>query len=289
MFTPRDVIFGAAVPALVGLVILLAAWRPWRAAGSAPRGLDWGGPLALCAGFLAGYAGIFSRPPFPPLDSVDWLFYLTIPLAVAALAVNTKDRALWLVGIAVIMEGLSSGLLTLPLWQHTWSPVQGAAWVGGLEPLAAVTVLVLSAVARQSKGLPLPVAYLVLGGLAALTLLLSGSQKLGQLGGALAAALGPVLLLAWWSGRPFLSRGASLTLAILYLGLLAAGHFYASLTPLNGALLAAAPLAAGVGLLPPLRRLRPLFTEALQALSVLAPAIVAVALAAIEFRKNTWE
>ena len=92
---------------------------------------------------------------------------------------------------------------------------------------------------------------------AGVTLLASGSAVLGQLGLTLAISLAG----AWFAGilinGPVAQRGGLGVALILLAGLLINGYFYASLKPLHALVLAMAPLAAWVGQLPPIRRLKP--------------------------------
>src|SRR5215831_2529790 len=66
---------GIFVPFVISGMIFVLAWWVGRRRG--PGGGHWAGALALGGGFLAGAPAVLGRPPVPPGESIDWLYYLT--------------------------------------------------------------------------------------------------------------------------------------------------------------------------------------------------------------------
>jgi hypothetical protein len=263
-FYSQPLLYGIALPAAASAAVLLLTWRPWRR-GLPPERTAWGVGLALAAGYLAGHFGIDGRPPCPPREATDWLWYLTF--AAAALGLLDGWRPAWV-----------RWLLRAALWL-------GAVWVLARPALrsddgAVPTLLVaaaagplfwaaLAALARRLPGPTLPLVLLPTAVGSAVLLYRCHSAKLAQLAGVVAASLLPVL--ARSCVRPKLAV-ATAPVVLLLPGLWLTGRLYcdppAPRTSL--ALLAAAALTPVVGCLPGVRRLpvwpRNLLATALAAL-----------------------
>src|SRR5688572_23306548 len=195
MFTPREILYTAAVPFGVALAVLLVAWRPWRRGDRAVTRGAWGAPLGIGAGFLAAFALLDGRlPAWPPGEARHWLFYFVSALAllgvVEALLHAWLPGAAWLRAEALLVV-LAAGLFLLfqsMLRNEAWTALEAGTRLLGMTVLvhaawASTEVLVLR--------LPRPAGPLVLGGFAmavALVVMLSGSVVYGRLAGALAAA-----------------------------------------------------------------------------------------------------
>ena len=233
------VLQSAVVPFGVALVVLAGARlaRP-----SAPASL-----LALAAGFLAAYAAILGAQWSPlPKVALDWLPWITVAAAIASLAVER------LRGIAarVAVRGIVSLAIGAVL-------VSGAVGSMGAQKavMAALAVgMVLSLLwtlsARPSKGSATrPLLLAVVAGGTGLALMMDSSQSMGQLSGALAAALAACMLFALPRLGLAFTPAAAAT-AVLVLGtLLATAHLYAGFSLgyvalLGGALLVDPVLAA---------------------------------------------
>ena len=85
MFTWGDFLAGAVLPAAVTGGLLLAGWRLARWKYSARDSRTWVGPVAVAAGFMAGYLALFGWPGIPPHDAIDWLLPLAVPLGALGL------------------------------------------------------------------------------------------------------------------------------------------------------------------------------------------------------------
>jgi hypothetical protein len=286
-FYSQPLLYGIVLPAAASAAVLLLTWRPWRR-DLPPERTAWGVGLALAAGYLVGHVGIDGRPPWPPREATDRLWYLTF--AAAAL-------------------GLLDGWRLCPAWVR-WL-LRAALWLGAVWLLArpalrqpdvcgpVLTLLglgaagllfwaALGAVARRLPGAGLPLALLPTAAGTAVLLYRCHSARLAQLAGVMAATLVPVLARSCF--RPTLTV-ATAPVVLLLPGLWLTGRFYcdppAPLTSL--ALLAAAALAAGVGCLPGVRR-RPAWQRNLLA-AVLAALLAGLAVLQVrsEARMDTFD
>jgi hypothetical protein len=96
---------------------------------------------------------------------------------------------------------------------------------------------------RQVQGVPQPLVFCLVAGGGAAALALGRSGVLGQMGGALSAALGPLVLLALLVPQRT-ARGAIPVFVLLLAALAMSGHFFAELPAASALLLFVAPLAA---------------------------------------------
>ena len=315
MITGQDILRGVLLPAAVAALVVLAgalfgpAWRVRRALV----------PLGAGVAFSAAFAALMQRvPPVPPLDSVDWLFYAALVIgAVAAvdsvfwreqpalpgaapqretrvLDYSTPDlhaprtstfaqlvRFLVVIALAAVLVWL----LVRPLLVFSWTGRSGYYWIGGIALTMSLLWLALDVLARRAGGRTLALVMATAAALSALTILLSGSQKLGQLGGMLTAALFAVAVVGMFLPRASVARGMVPVYAALQTSLVvtASEHVYASLlTPHAILLLVAAPMA-WLGQVVPARR--PRTRAAVQLVAGVAPAAVAAILAARAFAR----
>jgi hypothetical protein len=283
MLTARDLLFGVGLPAIIVAIVLVIAWRPWRSQRT-PAGGEWGGPLALGAGFAAGYLALFGRPPFPPIDSTDWLFFLAVLLAVSGVIDGLWRLPGWLrcvVGLAVAALTVTS--LLSPLVRNTWGPAEGAAWLAALAAIVWLVWSSLDALAGRDGNDSLVLQLVAVSGMASLVLMLSGSLKLAQLGGAQTAALGASLLVSLVSRSRGFARGAIPVFVVLSSGLMISGHFFASLTAANALLLGAAPLLCWIDQIPTVHNLRRWQRVVVRTIAVLIPCLAALAIAVVDF------
>jgi hypothetical protein len=271
LFWAKPLLLGSVPPLLVSLLVLALTRRRRTASGEPP----WGGALAIGGGYLVGHTALRGWPPVPPLERVDWLWYLTVAaVAVGTLEAFVSSRA-WLgwslrapLGAAVLV------LLLLPLLK-TWGRGETVAWLAGLGAAGLVFWAALDSLAEPGPGAPLLLAVLALA--TAVVLLLSGSALLAQLGLAVAASLAGLLAVAWWVPP---ARGAATVAGVLLPGLWLLGSFYSDVPAASAVLLAAALPAAALTQVQPVRkRLRPWQALSVGLLVVLAFVTAAVAVA----------
>jgi hypothetical protein len=253
MFTWADLWVGIALPAAVTAGLLVAGWRVAHRRLSARDGRSWVGPAAVAAGFVAGYALLLGWPELPPLDAIDWLFFVTPALAVVGLW--QVWREVDLAGRATSIIVVLGAVLLLVAWpvvtsDHRWA--HSARLELQIASVMAIAALVpLDALAYRVSAARLYTILLAMAGPAAITLLLSGSQRIGQIGGLLAACAAGGLAASLLLGRAAVARGTIVVFGVLLAGLVWCGRLYAELAAGNALLLAAAPNAAWLGYLVP--------------------------------------
>jgi hypothetical protein len=261
--TPTESLWMLVLPTLLAAVAMLAA-RPWR------RGRDLPGfasAIAIGGAFIVSFAGWYETPRFPPLTAETWLVYLaSVVIVIAILQAVIRGRAFGLVAsslVVLITPWLLLRKLPLePRAMWTWSIGAGLGMV--------TWWLAMEALARRSRAGVLAAILALVIGISGLAVINAHSRQLGMLTGALAFPLLIVALAAAWSGGASLARGGILALAVLLLGLLLGGRFFADLSTRDMALLAVAPLAAWAGEIPGLGKANSRKRIAVRIVAVLA-------------------
>lgn len=245
-------------------------------------------PPLLLAGVLIGYdprrltglglaLGVFGAlfaltaytiPPFPAVSGDEWLCWALIACGLVALTDDAPlaTHSVVMLG-ALLLLGSSRALLDnlWPRWE-TGEAVLHTVVVAGLAGLHWANIGALS---RRQPGAFLPGELAACAGAGALVLALGGSAKLGQLLGALAVGLA---VFAGWALRDRqlrLGRGAGLVAAFGFVGLLAAGHYFAEPSRAALALVGGAPFLLWLGHAPPLKERGPWLRRGLPLLLLL--------------------
>lgn len=275
----KTFLLGMALPAVVSGTMFLVAWR--RRAPLA--GGIWSGATALSIGYVTGHIGVAGLPPFPPTEATQWLAYLALAgMALGLVDALYQKNPAWLRwGLRLLLAAATVWLPLRPVVEYTWGPAKG---VGGMVALGIALLAFwtqLEALAERQPGAGLPLLLFIVTAASSVMLLVSGSALLGQLCGALAAAIGASWVVAWESPMFSLSRGARPVVSVLLGGLWLNGYFYAD-TPLTSVLLMALSLmAAWVGQVERVQRLAPWQANLARVGAVLVPTVLAVILAAI--------
>lgn len=227
---PVDVFLEIVPAALVSGAILLFTWR-WREQA-------WRAPLAIGAGFATTFVYALGLPGWMPVDTTRLLLHFAVAAAVLGIVDARLPRplawALRLVFSAAVPWLLLRGLPEPPV---TAMVVAAAALF--------VVWMALDWRAQVVDGWAQPLAILITAAAGGQALAAANNGLLGQLSGALAAAVGPLLLFGPLHGRQTLARGGAGVVAVIAAGLWMTGHFFSQNFPLSSAcLLAAAPLAA---------------------------------------------
>jgi len=243
MFTLGDLWAGAVVPMAITAAILTLGWQATRRRLGARESRSWAGPLAVGAGFAGGYWSLFGWNDFPPVDVTEWLFFLTFPLVL----LGTLDALLRFPLHGRLAAGVAAALLMVFLL--SWPVVATddgfqaeaavAVTLGALVSVGSVTSL--EALAVRISGARLSAILLAATIPLSLTLVLSGSQRLGQTSGVLAATQAGTLVASLLLGRASVGRATVLIFVILYAGILLCGCVYAGLTTINALILFLAP------------------------------------------------
>ena len=220
------------VPAIVALAVL-AASRAARLNGQSAV-------LAMTAAFVASYfATLHAQWSLVPHGALDWLPWIAIAGAAGALAAERAS------GAARLVLSLAVGLVVATLL------VAGAvASLGMTNAVFAVAVagVLIAAVwsgfaATAEGGARHPLLMAVVAGGTGLSLMLDSSQKLGQLSGALAVALGACMLVNLPRVRVPFPPAASGAAVVLLGALIFTAHLYAGFSLWYVALLLLALLA----------------------------------------------
>jgi hypothetical protein len=258
-------------------MLTAAGWAGRRAglAGSGQAAVA----LALGAGVLAAQFH-FAPPAFPPIevtDRIPWLVALAMLLGVCESVRPSPGWARW--ENRLLLTLLTLGLILGPVLGADWPTRSALARQGGLVLVVLTAWANLEALAARRSTAVLGPALLVVVACVAVALMLSGVIVLGQLAGGLAAALAVTWIVSWWLPDRSLGRGGVPVLVATVAALLIEGHVYAGLPASSAYLLAAAPLAAWVGSVGPMRRLSGWQAGLLNTIATLVPAAVAVGLA----------
>ena len=285
MLTLPDILYGVALPFAIALVALLITWRPWSKRAEAPVKLRALATLGILAAFVTAWCvtpGILSnKVKFPPSDANQWTLFYTVIIALAAIVESLVPRMkLWLRGILNAL--VSGGLIALVLWKPIVPRDQLAIAIG-----AAVVVVLASGIASQrARGVAMPIVLTFYAGIIAVLVMTSGSQKLGQIAGMLAAAGMASVVVAFWRGKDFsLSRGGGvIALTLIATALLFGGRYYAEVEPRHLWMTLATPVIALVASFIPVRKYW--LSTALIVLLSLTPAAIAVTQSIIRFRQG---
>jgi hypothetical protein len=281
MVSWTDLWAGLALPAAMAAAVLLAGWRFARRRTSARDSRSWAGPAALAAGFVAGYLALLGRPGFPPLDATDWLFYLAPAVALLGLADSClRLRLPARIVLIVVALPASFGLLGWPLFNVEGS--DASMRIAVAAALAVASIVALDVWSARVAAVRSSAVLLAIAAPAAGVLMLSGSQRLGQIGGLLAASAAGMLAANLILGAAAVGRGTVLVLGTLLAGLFLCGNLYAELTTPDALLLAAAPNMAWLAQLVPKRAGR-VVTTLSELILVLSVAGIAVARAWLRF------
>jgi hypothetical protein len=204
--TPRELIIVMLMPGSIGLVLLLAAWRPWRRAGeAASTERTWWRALlcalALAAGpvaadvLLRGWHGVWPRA------TIHFLPHVTLIGALAGVILMRLDHRRGLrLALVVLVSGLAAWLATQHRVKNQWSSAEGAGWIIGLASVSAFIWLMADGwLGRQARpGARWSLLVWLAFSACSVLMLFSGAAALSQIAGAFAAASGAFVLLAWW-------------------------------------------------------------------------------------------
>ncbi len=285
MITPHQILYSVVLPAAISLVLMLIATRPWSAASL--RGY-WAGPIAIGVSFSIGLLGLQTRPALPPASAEDWLFHvgwmiaivgvltavIRLPVMVRAIVTAVASAAV----LYLVLKPLTVGSTFTPA---TWTTKEAATYIGAAA-LAMTFAFVLFEIASERwKDAVVPLLMTETAAALGLYILFNGSTTYGQRGGILAAAVGPVVVIALTWKKTSLARGGVLAFVVLVGGLLATFYAYPDKVVLYRLLLiAAAPV---VGLIPAITPLKGWKRLAACALLAAIPLGLAVVPAGIQF------
>jgi hypothetical protein len=277
--SPHDIHHGILLPAFLAVVFLLPALIPkLRRRAHIPL------LVALTVAFILPYLHLFGRPPLPPTESIQWLFYLPFAVFPIALIIDLTN----LRSLSLPLLVLSTTLILWPILRNGNSFAESITIISFITLASFLSYLSLT---RLSPRMGNPSTHLILLLIIAATsqiLLMSGSRTLGQTSLIVTAALLGSLPLAWCLKFPP-TPGPLLLVLLLWHSLLICGHFLASLTPLNALLLIIAPHLAWIAEGARPRHWPKPARIILRFAAVLIPMLIAQSLALRDFLEATRE
>ncbi|MBT7748068.1 MAG: hypothetical protein HN725_22470 [Alphaproteobacteria bacterium] len=150
--------------------------------------------MAVLTGFVLAYIVIFDFPPLPPKSSGQKILYVTVLGAAVGLYLDMFKRETFrIITIALLL------CLATVIWIG-WRKVSIAPSVDHLSLILLMSALSVVVILTEKgrldgtdEAVPLLATSIVIAGLATM----GASASIGQNGGALAAALGGILVLNW--------------------------------------------------------------------------------------------
>lgn len=260
-FILRSIAFGVLLPAvLAGLIALF---------GRAKLGA-WAGAIGITVGFVAGYVGVQGMPAFVPRtvpellpalaivgllwayverfwmhsSTLTWLLRL-VPLGLLELFLYfrifsgriTARFNPWTTNDIILNLAVPAVTVAL-LWVFLALALPPAAKAAATETDAAENDHALNTPPKRSLAVLITVLIVLCTGVA-VSLVLAGSAIVAQIVGALTAALGAVMVLAWFAPAPYISVMAAPVIALVLGNALSLGGFFAATLPWYGAILLA--------------------------------------------------
>jgi hypothetical protein len=293
MLNAEFVLGTVLLPAVIAGLVLALGWKLWRR-DDKPQPY-WTGAVAIAGGFLAAFIVIDGVGAVPSeertLSGLDWTFWGTgVVLLLGSLegkwTAHESVAGSWLRSAAhITLRGLASLLLWRVLSNSSEAGIMvvAASLVGFLLLAASANSL-----ASQRCGAAAPLTLWTSATGLAVVAGLSGSAKLGQLGGALAATLGAAVVLAWWRPRLSLAHGGATAAVFVLAALGLNAHFYSYMTGTDGLLLAASVLTPLALRIPAFGRVEGARRAGLAFALALIPVAIAVARAALAFEPDPY-
>lgn len=266
------ILFCAFAPAVFTAVLLLAT-----GALKSDTHLRWTLPLAIVGGFAIAQYGTDGVPRFPPVEASGWFTPIAVVLGILAVALADTGSAAKRYALRVIVAIAITVTIVYPLLGPTWTPPVAAAWIAGFVVVIVVGWSALSDTAQHAAGPGLPLAILVTAAGTGAVLASSGSARYGQLAGAVASVMGPVVLLGLLRKNSTLLRNCGWVSGVLLAMLLVAGVTFVDVPPAAAFLLGVSPVGYRLGELKALQN-RPWWQRELVRVGV---AVVLAAVAAV--------
>lgn len=267
----RDLLWGIVYPAL-------AAGCTWAFLGGAwfRKDARFVSSLAVAAAFVIAYIGLLDGPPLEPVGAREWLFWIAAGGALVSPLEALQRRGVFL--LRLLFLGVLLRLVLERQYVNHWSGEGADSPFPDLALCIALGIGGWTAVerlAKRSPGAGAPLGLWAMSAAVAVCSLWSSSGLYAQLAGAVAAAMGAAVVLAWIRPGPwFAGGGAGLAFALLF-AIGSAAHYYAQLDTADALLLASAPFAALLADLPPLRKQAGARGTALRLALVLIPLAIA--------------
>ena len=287
---PSDFLFDIIIPALLALLAVCIAWRPWQRFPVPVRG-HWGGAAAVGIAVLAAHPAVMGGwPRFPPPDANSRMFVVELLALIVGLFDALVRPARWVTTLLMflVIAAAVGFILKFKLFAE-WSAAASIGFVLLCGLLGAVWWITLEVMADEG-GLVAPLSMWMIASTAAVAFMLTEGLLWGKLTLSLAAAAGAMVVIVLWRNTVSLSHGATHAFVIVLLSLLVSSHYLASLTYGQLLTLLSAPAFLWIGFLlarmTPLARARP-WQRAMVRLMLLAiPMAAVLVVAMIEFSRS---
>ncbi|MHC4448359.1 MAG: hypothetical protein ACYSXF_11365 [Planctomycetota bacterium] len=270
-----QVLLATVPPAVITVIVLALAWRPWRT-DAAIAGGRWGGAAGFGLAFLTGFLAVAGWPGLPPTEKWQWILHLGLLAAAIGVVNALRPRKRWLDWLPSLCLAATAALLL----RH---PSPDAPWTWNLGVAAAVAFLwlTLEPVAQRARGVTVPLTLLLTFAAAAIVILVSGNETLARLTAVLAASAAGAAIVAWWAPAISLAAGATAVTVAVLPGLLflSQAYSYSEVPGISFLLPLLAPAMSGLGELPVMGRLKPPARVLIRMAAILLPLGIAVGLA----------
>ena len=292
---PDPLLYLAAMGAAasVGAAVVVALGWLRRPAGADQ--IQAAAVVALAGGLAAGYYVLHFRVAWPPVNGLDRLLTIVLPLVLALELVASIPRVpRWLAWVLRMALAVATGRILL----------HGSVYLSGVHPewplgrtVAALLVCAVLTAAvwgllawlseRSPVGISIPLALALTIQCAGLTIMLAGYLTGGAAALPISAALvGTAGAMRWLTTSP--DSQASVGLGVITLsGLLIVGRFFGGLSTAAALVLLLAPLLCWVTELPSLRRQKSWIVGSIRLALVAIPLIVVLLLAKHAFDRDT--
>jgi hypothetical protein len=282
MLSTNDIVFGVVLPFVLASAIL-------KLANMFASARSWPGPLAIGVAFTLAFACIegFAHV-LAPASAVPWLFYAGLFFTAIGLLDASGRRPAWLRAVVIFLTTAAAAavILKFNFSNQTWNALHGALWLSGIGIVGVIWWACFEAVASE-EGVVMPIAGMLISGIAGLVIMLVADQTVGQALGAMGMALAGAAAVVGWFGNISLARGTAAVIASVGICALAAAYFVSDVPILDLALVGVAPLLlAGSAWLPIRRRW---LRAVMRLVIVMVPLGVALALAVAQFQREAAE
>ncbi|QUX92864.1 hypothetical protein CYL31_16275 [Marinomonas sp. A3A] len=238
----------AVYPFLAALIVSIVAGKLLRASSY----------LGYLGGFIVGLSLIHSGLSFPPKQAIDY-YSITVLIGIVSLfSLVTIKQPVIRNSAGFILFGLSFYLLLNPVLKHS-GPIVSLSWAASCAFIVLLYQLIQQKIQktadqkaqpeRSISPLLLPIGLMVTAGAAAPVISIGGSLLIGQLLGALGAALFAYVTISYFTKTT--QSQTSIPALLILGGLITQSHVLADI-PLNVMLMLAAssfitPIAVALG------------------------------------------
>jgi hypothetical protein len=254
MAFPLTAVLGVALPVAISATALVIAWRPWK---SKPPNGGWGTATGIGAGFVAGTIAVLGFKGVLPVRSIgDYLPHVATVAIVGSLAMMLAPRGLARLVIGIITCAGATALLTRIRPTEQLQPIAIVTGAIGLGML--MLWWCLHTASRANSGFRVPLSLIIALSCISVALIQSHTASLAQVCGALAATLGPVMLLAAWRSSFSIAQSNTLAIAIIAVAVLGAWRLTCfDVNPWSHAAALGSLAVPVLGILPPIRGAKP--------------------------------